>query len=95
MAEIGVSAGARRDYAEALRWYADRSVDAATRFDNALSELFEAIAVEPDRFPSYDGRHRFAIMRTFPYRVVFRRRGEEVTVVAIAHHSREPNYWRW
>jgi toxin ParE1/3/4 len=33
-------------------------------------------------------------VKRFPYRIIFQVDGERVTVVAIAHHSRRPEYWR-
>ena len=33
MAELVVSSAAEGDYTEALSWYAERSIDAAERFD--------------------------------------------------------------
>jgi len=38
------------------------------------------------------GRH-FAVHR-FPYRIVYRVRDEDIYIVAIAHSSRRPDYWR-
>lgn len=33
-------------------------------------------------------------LRRFPYFVVYREQGEEIQVVAVAHASRKPGYWR-
>jgi plasmid stabilization system protein ParE len=30
----------------------------------------------------------------FPYDVVYRRRGDVIQVLALAHHRRRPGYWR-
>jgi hypothetical protein len=37
--------------------------------------------------------HRFAVVRRFPYSVVYRMLGAEQYVVAVAHSSRSPDYW--
>ncbi|NBD95197.1 MAG: hypothetical protein GVY11_01815 [Gammaproteobacteria bacterium] len=34
------------------------------------------------------------ILRRFPYDVVVVERGDEMIVVAFAHHARKPGYWR-
>ena len=34
------------------------------------------------------------ILRRFPYDVVVVERGDEMIIVAFAHHSRKPGYWR-
>ena len=93
MTEFVVSSAAEGDYAEALKWYAERSVQAAERFDAEVDCAFEAIASDPERFPRCDDRHQYYLMRHFPYQVIFRHYGNRVVVVAIAHTSRQPRYW--
>jgi toxin ParE1/3/4 len=34
------------------------------------------------------------ILKRFPYDVVVREHGGEIIVIALAHHSRRPGYWR-
>ncbi len=54
-----------------------------------MSEYPDAFAKWPD-----DARYRRIVVRRFPYLVFFEVRGETVEVVAVAHASREPGYWR-
>ena len=37
---------------------------------------------------------RRVLLRHFPYFVVYRERSEDIHVIAIAHTSRKPGYWR-
>ena len=37
---------------------------------------------------------RRVLLRYFPYFVVYRERSEDVHVIAVAHTSRKPGYWR-
>lgn len=39
-----------------------------------------------------NGRHRFPL-RKFPYSIVYYIHGEELRVIALAHHRRRPSYW--
>ena len=39
-----------------------------------------------------NGRRRFSL-RKFPYSVIYYVRGEELRVIALAHHRRRPGYW--
>ena len=39
-----------------------------------------------------NGRRRFPL-RKFPYSIVYYVRGEELRVIALAHHRRRPAYW--
>jgi hypothetical protein len=42
----------------------------------------------------YDDRHRFVLTRRFPYVIYFRTEATATLVVAVAHESQKPNYWR-
>lgn len=42
--------------------------------------------------PWRNGRRRFPL-RKFPYSIVYYFRGEELRVIALAHHRRRPSYW--
>jgi len=66
---------------------------AAEQFDAEIAHTLEAIAADPQRFPLCDARHRYYLMRRYPFQVIFRLHGEDVLVIAVAHSKREPRYW--
>lgn len=37
---------------------------------------------------------RRAVIRRFPFSIIFVELAEEIRVLAVAHHSRRPGYWR-
>lgn len=39
------------------------------------------------------GKRRY-VMKHFPYSIIYTFAGEEIRILAIAHHSRHPGYWR-
>lgn len=74
--------------------YVGRSELVAARFQAALRAAFEAVLESPVRWVKDDrGFHRYKV-RDFPYLVIYREEGEDVFVVAIAHGSRDPEYWK-
>lgn len=93
MTEVVVSSAAERDYTEALCWYAERSSQAAERFDLEFDLAMQAIASNHLRFPKCDQRHRYYLMRHFPFQVVFREHDHKLVIIAVAHTSREPRFW--
>ena len=93
MIEIVICSAAQEEYAEALKWYLEKNVDVAERFDAELARLIDIIASYPQRYPFCDERHQFCLMRRFPYQVIYRVDLDRAVVIAIAHTSREPNYW--
>ena len=93
MIDLVVSSAAEGDYAEALAWYAERSVEAAERFEEHFEQALELIASDPERFPLCDERHRYYFLRSFPYQVIYRQHEIHWVVIALAHTARKPRYW--
>jgi hypothetical protein len=90
-ATIGFHRLAAQEFRQARSMYARRSTPATLRIDSALQQ----IAADPERWPLYDDRHRWVKTKKFPYLLIYRGTGRgRVTVVALAHTSRRPGYWR-
>lgn len=89
--------GVRDELRDASAYYASKAgVDVAWRFQDAVSGAIERAELTPyayARIPDQDGARR-VLVREFPYSVVFILRAGVVWIVAIAHASREPGYWR-
>lgn len=93
MNKLRIVSAAESEYADALCWYAERSRQAAERFDGEFDTALTAISIDPRRYPFCDERHRFYLMDRFPYQVFFREDAGEVVVIAVAHTKRRPRYW--
>jgi plasmid stabilization system protein ParE len=76
-------------------WYAAKSPAAASAFLDEVDYAFQQIKSAPRRCPKYvHGTRRYRIRR-YPYLIIFRERTATVIeVVAVAHTSRRPGYWR-
>jgi len=55
--------------------------------------VVRALAFPMAGSPSASNTRR-VIVKGFPFSVVYRPEAEGVIVFALAHHSRQPNYWR-
>jgi plasmid stabilization system protein ParE len=94
MASVLIGEGAEQDYVESLRWYAERSRQAAEGFEAEFVRALESIAENPDRYPTCDPHHRFYLMRRYPFQLIYRKAtDEDWLIVAVAHTSRRPGYW--
>ncbi len=94
MNEILIGDGAEMDYAESLQWYVQHSLLAAEGFDAELTRVLESIAEHPDSFPYCDDRHRFSLLKRYPFQVIFREvPNDRLLIVAVAQSSRRPGYW--
>jgi plasmid stabilization system protein ParE len=85
--------GALRDAQLAYEWYFERSPKAAAGFEAELKRSVETIRRDPDRWPFFtEGCRRF-VLRRFPFSVLYSVHESVVTVWAIAHASRSPEFW--
>ena len=95
MNEVLIAGSAEDDYSDSLNWYAERSSEAARRFEEEFLDAIEAISANPYRYPWIDDRHRFCLLRHFPFQVIYRELpSSQLLIVAVAHTSRRPGYWR-
>lgn len=61
-----------------------------------LAEVERVLAVleqHPLRFPILHSTVRRALTRRFPYSIFFRIRDEQVVVLTVLHHARDPARW--
>jgi plasmid stabilization system protein ParE len=84
-----------REYRDSRKWYAARSASVAERFRAAVDIAVDRVASQTDSLPILSGEFRWVRVRRFPYVLVFKRRSPDVVmIVAVAHTSRRPGYWR-
>ena len=93
MADVLFHPEAQEEYEAARAWYRARSKRAAERFEAEVERVLTLIRENPDTFPQYDPDHQFAMLRRFPYSVVYQVQRPFIYIVAIAHGSRLPDYW--
>jgi len=85
---------ARLDLADAVAWYEEHALEIVPRFRQALRSIVKRIEGNPRQFtPSPHGTRR-ALVRGFPYQVIFRERSEACYVVAVFHASHDPQTWK-
>ena len=94
MPRVLFTAAARADLTEALDWFEAHAPHMATPFRAALRSTVMRIAENPKQFPGSSRRTRRALLRRFPYLVIFRETNEAVYVIAVFHASRNPATWR-
>ena len=90
---------AEAELVAAVRWYdAHRpglGAELQASVDEALARLVErVVAASPvSGMPAAIGAMKVFVAR-FPYAVIFVERGDDIWVLAFAHHHRRPGYWR-
>jgi len=87
---------ASAELAAAVRWYEQRRIGLGAELFDAVAATIELIRSHPEAGVRRPGRlpsRQFNVHR-FPYKVVYRLRDDDIYVVAVAHSSRRPDYWR-
>jgi plasmid stabilization system protein ParE len=84
---------AESEYIQALAWYQGRSPKAAAGFQAAVEAALQLIADAPESWPLCDKRHRFYVLKRYPFSLIFRMDNGDVLIVAVAHSSRHPAFW--
>ena len=89
-----VSPEADRELTAGALFYArEGSAEVALAFIAEYERVLELLCTHPELgAPWRNGRRRFPV-RKFPYSIVYYVRGEEIRVIALAHHRRKPGYW--
>lgn len=86
---------ARVDLKEGKAFYRHRSPLAAVAFAHQIDAAIARIVEAPLRYPEGEhGTREHVLPSRFPYTIVYRVTQNVIVVVAVAHQSREPGYWR-
>ncbi len=82
------------EYEQAVEYYATISPPLAASLIDEVEHCVERIAEHPMQSRELRKNIRSFRTRIFPYHVVFMIEHEVATVLAVAHESREPDYWK-
>ncbi len=85
---------ATAEYDAAFDWYLERSPDAAMRFDAEVDRALAQIIAAPQRWAAGSHSTRRFLLRQFPFTLIYRERASTIQIVAVAHTSRKPGYWK-
>ena len=77
----------------AYRWYEREREGLGSEFLEALQKMVNAIAENPERFPTVRKDIRRAVLRRFPYSIFNRVVSGHVVVIACFHGKRNPRVW--
>ena len=95
MKQVDVHRAATSEMIEAARFYEQRREGLGFRFLRVVEEVCAKIGESPSTGASTGGVERKRRVPRFPFDVVYRDRGEGILVLAVKHHRRKPDYWKW
>ena len=85
---------ARKEFIEASQWYEDQREGLGEEFLAEVRRTLERIEDNPRRFPKVFKDMRRALVRRFPYQVLFVASGDLVSIFAVFHSARNPEIWK-
>ena len=85
---------ALKEYDQAAHYYAEQQPGLDLSFIICAEEAIELILEDPCRWRAFDDDVRRCLTRMFPYGILYTIEPDFVLIVAVAHCSREPGYWK-
>jgi len=82
---------ARAEVLEAQVWYESRARGLGFEFARSVEAAVASAVHNPEAFILVAGNCRRVLLRRFPFSMVYRVRGDELLVVAVFHHRRDPS----
>jgi plasmid stabilization system protein ParE len=80
---------AKADLQEAHEWYEKQYPGLGDQFLADLTEAFQRLEANPERFPLYYRDFRRVLARRFPYKIFFRISGQYLIVFRILHGAQD------
>jgi toxin ParE1/3/4 len=94
MLEITLHEDADEEFKAAIMFYESRRSGLGDIFLQRVSDGFEFIRANPlSGVILFDDLHQHLIQQ-FPYSIVYRLDNDRILVLAVAHWSRSPSYWK-
>jgi plasmid stabilization system protein ParE len=84
------------DIENAADWYDEKEPGLGNEFAREVLHAIDTLPLNPllYRVRHRRGNVRWKLMRTFPYRIVYRITDHLITVFAVLHAARQERHWR-
>jgi plasmid stabilization system protein ParE len=91
---VNFTQAARAELIEAQDWYESEAAGLGRRFRAAIDAVIERMSANPRQFPAVFKHVRRALVRRFPYALLFVVESDTLLVIACFHASRDPAQWQ-
>src|SRR5258706_12962394 len=85
---------AEKEYLDALTYYRESSIQSSGKFANEIKKITDRIRKFPQSSNQIVPGIRKAVLKIFPYTILYRIEQREILIVAVYHHSRHTDYWK-
>ncbi len=94
MKQIIIDSEAEIELSDSVAFYEQREPGLGLEFERAAREAVQTIQADPDRHPLQNDGTRRLVMERFPFVIHYADLPNTIWVLAFAHTSRKPGYWR-
>ena len=85
---------AEQELTDAINYYEQQKTDIGLEYLEAVEQAVNCLIYYPEIGAKIRGSIRRLILPKFPYSLLYRvLEGEEIRILAVAHHKRKPFYW--
>lgn len=95
MKQVTFHEDARAELAEASHYYEDRVPGLGQALIDDVEKTVREIVVHPNASGRVSKHLRRKVLNRFPYGLIYAVETDQIRIVAIAHHKRRPEYWRY
>lgn len=85
---------ARLEFREAIAYYEGCREGLGFEFSREIYASIQRIATAPLLWSTLSDNSRRFLARRFPYTIIYQTLDDTVLIVAVAHQSRKPGYWK-
>jgi plasmid stabilization system protein ParE len=84
---------AEAELSDAVDYYEQESPGLGAAFLAAVEHAVTDLVEYPESAPVLSGPYRKKVLSRFPFNLIYRLKGNEIRILAIAHQRRRPYYW--
>jgi len=85
---------AEAEFNNAIEYYEECEKSLGYDFAIEVDSAIERAASHPKAWPLIEDEIRRALVRRFPYGVLYSEEAEELFIIAVMHLHRDPDYWK-
>ncbi len=84
---------AEKEFYISQEYYEEQQTNLGNKFKSEVYNTLKRIQKFPNMFVKVKKDIRKCIVNKFPFNILYSIEGNNILVIAIAHHHRSPDYW--
>lgn len=92
--KVAFHPAARAEFEQAIEYYEGCATGLGYDFALEVYAAIERVTAFPLAWPVLEGELRRALVNRFPYGVLYTPEAERISILAVMHLHRHPDYWK-